>query len=78
MEGKADPFKWERYEWGRLTEELNTQARGIADRLLAQGPGAVQRLGPQMDRYAATKKEFEKLSYRVTGANSQSNKAPDW
>lgn len=38
-------------EWRRL----ETQARAIADRLLAQGPAAVSRLGPQMERYGETR-----------------------
>lgn len=54
--GEFDEFS----EWRRL----DAQARAIADRLLAQGPPAVQRLGPQMDRYKAVKKNLENLSYK--------------
>jgi hypothetical protein len=73
-----DQFKWERKEWQRLTGELNTQARGIADRLLAQGPEAVRRLGPQMQRYREMKQELERLSHRVAGTHSTSPRSPDW
>lgn len=70
--------RWERGEWRRLTKQLLMQARGIADELLDQGPEAVSRLGPQMDRYAALKKELEKLSYAVAGTHSGSPRAPNW
>jgi hypothetical protein len=46
-------------EWRRL----EAQARGIADRLLAPGPTAVNRLGAQMDRYGAIKKSLEGHPY---------------
>lgn len=64
-------FKYESYQWRQLTEQVNQLSRGIADRLLAQGPSAVNRLGPQMDRYAAAKAELERLSLHLSGS-------PDW
>ncbi|MCU1530678.1 MAG: hypothetical protein JWO49_249 [Arthrobacter sp.] len=61
MEGsKTDAGEFDEFsEWRRL----DAQARAIAERLLAQGRPAVQRLGPQMDRYKAAKKNLENLSY---------------
>ena len=73
---KVDP-KWAHAELQRLTNELNSQALAIADRLLVEGPSAVQRLGPQMDRYAATKAEFDKLSPRGEGNSSAAPSTPN-
>lgn len=73
----SDPFKREREEWRRLTKELNAQARAIADRLMAQGPDAIQRLGPQVERYAATRGELDALLRRVA-APVEPHRGPDW
>lgn len=60
----------ERGEYRRLQAELNAQARGIVDRLLVQEPGAVAHLGPQIERYVATKRDFDVLMLRelLTGS----------
>lgn len=73
----GDPFKVERAEYRRLYDQLNVQARGIADRLLARGPSAVNHLGPQVKRYEATKREIDALMLRVTGS-SRPEQWPDW
>lgn len=46
-------------EWRRL----DAQARAIADRLLVQGPGAVNRLGPQMGLYREIKHGLANMPY---------------
>lgn len=72
-------FRFENAQWQDLTGQVNRQARAIADRLLAQGPAAVQWLGPQMDRYAEAKSELEKLSLRLAGTRDwTSPAAPNW
>jgi hypothetical protein len=72
-------FRFEHRQWQQLTAQINRQARGIADRLLAQGPSAVEKLGPQMQRYKEINAELETLSLRLSGApNRTAPGTPDW
>ena len=56
---EADASFDEFAEWRRL----DAQARGIADRLLAQGSATAQRMGAQVERYAAIKASLAGQAY---------------
>lgn len=68
--GQFDEFA----EWRRL----DVQARSIADRLLAQGPAAVHRLGAQMQRYGATKKSLEGYPYLEDSPPDAGDRTSHW